>query len=62
MENVEKYERELAKEMLDVLEQNDAIIYGSKTLENHSALFSFGIKGARAHDVCINARSAKHRS
>lgn len=53
MEDVEKYEKDLAKEMQQVLQTTGATVYGSNSLENHSALFSFNLKGAKAHDITL---------
>ncbi|MCI0504138.1 cysteine desulfurase [Candidatus Micrarchaeota archaeon] len=52
MENVEAHEKALAVEMLRELEAAGATVYGPKDVPR-SALYSFNIKGAKAHDVAL---------
>jgi cysteine desulfurase/selenocysteine lyase len=52
MENVEAHEKELAAAMLRGLEDAGACIYGPKETPR-SALYSFNLKGAKAHDVAL---------
>lgn len=53
MEKVEAHEKELAKAMLEQLNNAGAIVYGPKTNQNHGALFSFNLKNAKPHDVAL---------
>lgn len=52
MENVEAHERALAAQMLRELEAAGAVVYGQKD-DPKSALCSFNIRGAKAHDVAL---------
>jgi cysteine desulfurase/selenocysteine lyase len=53
MAEVEKHERELAKEMVGQLKANGAIIYGQPNTQNHGSLYSFNLKNAKPHDVAL---------
>ncbi|MFH0885010.1 MAG: cysteine desulfurase [Candidatus Micrarchaeota archaeon] len=52
MENVEAHEKALASAMLGELESAGAMVHGPKG-GPRSALYSFNIKGAKAHDVAL---------
>ncbi len=53
MDKVEAHEHELARLIKSELERVGAKIFGSPSLDNHGALFSFGLIGAKAHDVAL---------
>jgi cysteine desulfurase/selenocysteine lyase len=52
MENVEAHEKALASAMLGELEKAGVAVHGPKDLPR-SALYSFNIRGAKAHDVAL---------
>ncbi|VVC03374.1 Cysteine desulfurase [Candidatus Bilamarchaeum dharawalense] len=53
MEEVEKHEATLAKAFYEELKSAGAMIYGPDSPQNHSALYSFGFKNAKAHDIAL---------
>lgn len=53
MDEVEKYEQKLARAIYDRLTAVGATIYGPKDYQKHGALYSFGFKNAKPHDVAL---------
>jgi cysteine desulfurase/selenocysteine lyase len=50
---IESKESALAAEMLKVLQDCGAIVYGQASVEDHGALYSFNFKNANPHDVAL---------
>ncbi|MFH1521248.1 MAG: cysteine desulfurase [Candidatus Micrarchaeota archaeon] len=53
MDEVEKHEQRLANAIYNELTAVGAVIYGPKSSQKHGALYSFGFKGAKAHDIAL---------
>ncbi len=53
MDKVEAHEKALAAALRRELEAAGAVVYGPPDAAGHSALYSFNLKGGKAHDVAL---------
>lgn len=53
MNEVEKQEQKLANAIYDELSKVGAVVYGPQSSQKHSALYSFGFKNAKPHDIAL---------